>query len=133
MRSDARRALRRRNTVRACTAASPAQSRERDEQRPLFLDGKTERERESWKVGRTLNTGVPGGSRWVFFCLFLAPRVFRLCRLCRTLMFLDPLGRDVVQLPRSASSWIFKNLLYTVCGNSNFSADFFFLNLCASI
>lgn len=70
MRSDARRALRRRNTVRSCTAASPAQRRERDKQRRLFLDGKDgERERSS-RVGRTPNTGVSAGSLGGF-CLFL--------------------------------------------------------------
>lgn len=96
MRSDARRALRRRNPVRSCTAASPAQRRERDKQRPLFLDGKTEREEASgWKdtkhwrprwVSRRF-LPVPGPSRLQFVLLVLNADVS------------GPLSRDVVQPP----------------------------------
>lgn len=133
MRSDARRALRRSNTVRSCTAASPAQRREGDKQRPLFLDGKTEREKVRKDPNRWRLRGVsrrflpvPGPSRLAFVLLGLNADVS------------GPLSRDVVQPPGSACIWIFKNLvpLHIVCGNSNFSLLIFFfsfLHLCASI
>lgn len=90
-RPDARRAPRRRNAVRSCTAASPAQRRDRDTQRPVLWDGETEREGPEGRGSPADHRRITGESPAGFSCSW------PVCVACVEVS--GPLSRDVVQPP----------------------------------